>query len=97
MPSPTYADALMIESRRIVGVANAERLSNLRELCLEYLGPGRHSVRDMGVKKFVTRDPADTILFGRDHPRAGTPRYDWKDAADGIKVGTLKEPTHAKA
>ncbi len=41
---------------------------------------------------FVTRDPADTICFPRDHRLAGLPRYRWERQADGSEWGYLADP-----
>jgi hypothetical protein len=38
---------------------------------------------------FVTRDPADTILFPTGHPRSGQPRYRWERQADETELGYL--------
>jgi hypothetical protein len=42
---------------------------------------------------FITRDPADTILFPTGHPKSGTPRYRWERRDGGAEVGYLLEGT----
>lgn len=39
----------------------------------------------------VRPDPNHTLLFPKDHPRAGEERYDWDPPrADGVQLGKLK-------
>jgi hypothetical protein len=42
-----------------------------------------------GRKLFITRDPADTMLFPTGDPRSGEPRYRWEKRADGTELGYL--------
>jgi hypothetical protein len=42
---------------------------------------------------FVTRDPADTLLFPTGHPRSGEPRYRWEWRDGGTEFGFLLEST----
>lgn len=46
-------------------------------------------------KSFVTRDHFDTILFPKNGPMAGKPRYRWESRPDGIEVGYLVEEAKA--
>lgn len=39
---------------------------------------------------FVTRDPADTMLFPLSHKLAERERYHWKTRSDGIRIGVLR-------
>jgi hypothetical protein len=42
---------------------------------------------------FITRDPADTILFPTGHPKSGQPRYRWEKRDGAVEVGYLIEGT----
>jgi hypothetical protein len=45
---------------------------------------------------FVTRDPADTILYPTNHPRSGQPRYRWERRDGDVQVGYLIEDPNAR-
>ena len=44
---------------------------------------------------FVTRDPADTLLFPTGHPRSGESRYRWEKRDGGVEFGYLREEVNA--
>jgi hypothetical protein len=57
---------------------------------VDYKGGERAYIRKQaGGRLFITRDPADTILFPTGHPRSGQPRYRWERQADGAELGYL--------
>jgi hypothetical protein len=45
---------------------------------------------------FITRDPADTILYPINHPKSGQPRYRWEKRDGGMQVGYLIEEPSAR-
>jgi hypothetical protein len=94
-----FPDALMLPVTLKRGARLSDRVASLVEVAEEMLGidprsanPDRAWCRQQPHQRvFVTRDPADTILFGRDSSRAGQPRYRWVKQSDGVEFGWLVE------
>jgi hypothetical protein len=92
-------DALMIPATLKKGARLSDRVASVIEVAEAMLGidrrsanPGRAWIRQQPHGKlFVTRDPADTIVFPRDHPLSGQPRYRWERQPDGSAWGWLVE------
>jgi hypothetical protein len=57
----------------------------------EILGAPTVYVRNHGTTFFATADPTDCLYFPTWHEKAGTPRYDWADRGDGVRIGALAE------
>jgi len=87
----------MLSSSLKQGARLADRVASIAEVAEPLLGVnrangGRAWIRQQPHGKlFVTRDPADTILFPRDHPLSGQPRYRWESQEDGSQRGWLVE------
>jgi hypothetical protein len=75
-----------------------DRIAAVSRIAEPLLGVDRRAgekayIRNMpvGQRMFITRDPADTVLFPTGHPRSGQPRYRWERQADGTEIGYLME------
>lgn len=66
------------------------RLSRLQGEFAGLLQVERVYVRHQGSEHFLTGDPADTLNFPGDSPRAGEPRYRWEERGDGVSLGYLR-------
>ena len=70
-----------------------DALSRLMKLQAEFspvLGAPRVFVRHQGTDYFISGDAADTLYEVSHGPRAGEPRYDWRDRGDGVLYGYLR-------
>jgi hypothetical protein len=100
-----YPDALMISKRRMVGSRKATQVFSIADIADPILGVDvakqeRSFIRvQPNGKLFVTKSthaklrdfPYDTLLFPRDHDRAGESRYKWVAQDDDIEYGYLVE------
>jgi hypothetical protein len=87
-------DALLLHAAPKVSGSIAERVAEtckILEPLLECDYPREKAhIRKMPFGRlFVTRDPADTLMFPTGHPRSGQPRYRWVKQADGTEFGYL--------
>jgi hypothetical protein len=97
---PGRPDALFLQSAPKVSGSITVRV---RETCkiLERLLECDYPREKVWIRKqpfgrlFITRDPADTVLFPTGHPRSGQPRYRWERALDGTELGYLLEDADA--
>jgi hypothetical protein len=80
--------------RAPLSVANAdnpvERTHQLQAHFAPVLGVEVVHIRHQGADYFITGDAADRLQFPVGDPREGQPRYEWKDAGDGVKHGFLR-------
>ena len=61
-------------------------------LQVNYPAGERAYIRKMPHSRlFITRDPADTLLFPTGHPKSGQQRYRWLRQPDGTELGYLLE------
>jgi hypothetical protein len=97
MPRP---DALLLPPSVNAGPRIFERVAAVSAVAeplleVDYPAGERAFIRKLpdsqGRKLFITRDPADTMLFPTGHARSGEPRYRWERRADGTEVGYLVE------
>jgi hypothetical protein len=59
---------------------------------VDYPGGERAIIKDQrDGRLFISRDPAATIYYPTDHPRAGQPRYRWEKRPDGAELGWLND------
>lgn len=91
----TIPDALMIPESRKTGARMIDRVASILDLAEPLLGVDRGRgergyirVQPNG-RLFVTKSPADTILFPKGHPLDGRPRYRWTAAGDEVELGFL--------
>ena len=96
MPRP---DALLLPTQPVAAGRIFDRVMAVCRLAeplleVDYKGGERAYIRKQaGGRLFITRDPADTILFPTGHARSGQPRYRWERRADGAEIGYLVERT----
>jgi hypothetical protein len=94
-------DALIVPEERKSGSRQIDRINSILDLAEPILevdrtrGDRGYIRRQPGGTLFITRNPADTLLYPIGHPREGQPRYRWADAGDGIQRGFLEERDHA--
>jgi hypothetical protein len=69
---------------------NEDRLRAIAAEFAPLMGRDRVCIRHHGSHVFVTPDIADTLLFPKDHPRAGEERYLYEERGDGVRLGILK-------
>jgi len=90
-------DALMIPETLKTGSRMSDRIGSIAAIAVPPLGVDRSKgelarIRiQPGGKLFVTKDVHDTILFPKDHERAGRPRYNWVLQENGIEYGYSAE------
>jgi hypothetical protein len=90
-----FPDALMLPAALKRGARLHDRVASIAAIAEPLLGVDRAAGERAWVRQqphgrlFVTRDPADTIFFPRDHDRQGQPRYRWETQADGSQWGWL--------
>ncbi len=92
-------DAVMIPESRKAGSRMVDRVSSILDVAEPLLGVDRGRgergyirIQPHG-RLFVTRSPADTILYPKGHPRDGQERYLWTPAAGDLELGFLKSET----
>jgi hypothetical protein len=97
-------DALLLPETLKAGARQIDRINsvlNIAEPILEVdrgLGERGYIRRQPGGRLFITKDPADTLLYPVGHPREGSERYRWSARPDGIELGYLeKAATHGTA
>lgn len=82
---------------RVAGSGDAA--SRLATLYAEFAGILRAQkvfVRHQGNEHFITSSPTDTLNHPSNGPRAGEPRYEWRDRGDGVLYGFLKADDHSE-
>jgi hypothetical protein len=94
-------DALFLPESAKSGGRIFDRVAAVCRIAEPLLGVDRSAGERAYIRKqphgrlFITRDPADTILFPTGHARSGTPRYRWERLADGAERGYLIEGANA--
>jgi hypothetical protein len=88
-------DALIISAATKRGDRLIDRVASIVAVAEPLLGVVRTAGERAWIRQqphgqlFITRDPADTIAFPRDHRLSGQPRYRWETQADGSQRGWL--------
>jgi hypothetical protein len=88
-------DALLFPAGRKRGARLVDRVASIAEAAEPMLGVDRAAGERAWIRQqphgqlFITRDPADTILFPTDHDLSGRPRYRWVRQPDGSEWGYL--------
>ncbi len=88
-------DALILCAGQKNGKRLVDRVASITAIAEPLLGVDRSAGERAWIRQqphgrlFVTRDPADTILFPRDHTWSGQPRYRWEKQPDGSEWGYL--------
>ena len=88
-------DALMLPEGRKQGTRMVDRVASISGIAEPLLQVDRARgerayIRLQGNGKlFVSKSIVDTILFPKDHPRDGQPRYRWELQPDGAEFGFL--------
>jgi hypothetical protein len=91
----TTPDALMLPENRKRGARMVDRVASIADiaepvLAVDRVRGERAYIRLQGNGKlFVSKSVHDTILFPKDHPRGGQPRYHWALQPDGTEFGYL--------
>lgn len=90
----------MIPESRKAGSRMVDRVTSILAVAEPLLGVDRGGgergyirIQPHG-KLFVTKSPADTMLYPKGHPRDGQERYSWTPAPDGLELGFLKPESH---
>jgi hypothetical protein len=91
VPIDRIPDALMLQSTQKQGLRPLDRVASIARPAEAVLGARVWIHQQPNGWLFITRDPADTILFPRDHDRCGAPRYRWVNQVDGSQWGYLVE------
>ena len=93
---PTRPDAVIFPDSWKTGNHPIERLNSLADhaesrLQTDRAAGERAHIRHAraGGMRFCTHSPFDTLLFPKDHPRAGQERYRWERQPDGAELGYL--------
>ena len=95
--SMSKIDALILGAEVKNGKCLVDRVTSITDIAEPLLGVNRFIGERAWIRQqphgrlFVTRDPADTIFYPRDHERAGQPRYRWEKQHDGSEWGYLIE------
>ncbi len=90
-------DALLFPAGRKRGDRLVDRVASIAEAAEPILGVDRAAGERAWIRQqphgrlFISREPADTILFPIDHRLAGQPRYRWVRQPDGSEWGYLIE------
>jgi hypothetical protein len=88
-------DAVMLPEARKCGARMVDRVASIADIAEPLLEVDRARgerayIRLQGNGKlFVSKSIVDTILFPKDHPRDGQPRYRWVLHPDGAEFGYL--------
>ena len=88
-------DALMLPEDRKRGTRMVDRVASIADIAEPVLDVDRTRgerayIRLQGHGKlFISKSTFDTILFPKDHPRDGQPRYRWELQPDGAEFGYL--------
>jgi hypothetical protein len=88
-------DALMLSDDRKRGARMIDRVASIADIAepllrVDRAGGERAYIRLQGNGKlFISKSIVDTILFPKDHPREGQPRYRWELQPDGSEFGYL--------
>ena len=95
-PEPfMHPDALMFSSAQKRGARLVDRVASIAAMAEPLLGIDRAAGERAWIRQqphgrlFITRDPADTICFPREHRLSGQPRYRWEKQPDGSEWGWL--------
>jgi hypothetical protein len=94
MPRP---DALFLPESLKVGPTIFARVDSVCDVAEPLLEVDRAAGERAWIRTqphgrlFITRDPADTILYPTNHPKSGQPRYRWENREGGVEVGYLLE------
>lgn len=87
------ADAVMIPAAMAGGGDLRAKVGRLSLIARPLMGLGDKDappqISHAGPEFFARRTIHDTILFPKDHERAGEHRYEWTDRGGGVKVGRL--------
>lgn len=93
-----FPDALILSTAAKQGARMVDRVARICEIAEPILGVDRAAGQHAWIRRtmqtgvlFITRDPADTMLFPRDHPRSGQDRYRWEIASNQMQYGWLVE------
>jgi hypothetical protein len=105
LENPPRPDAIVVPADRAVGNRLVNRVGSIADITDPILGVApntedRSLIRIQGGKMFVVKGtlaslknnaPHDTLLFPRDHERAGQSRYRWVPQESGLEYGYLVE------
>ncbi len=98
-PVNRIPDALIIPESQKSGARMVDRVASILAVAEPLLGVDRRQgergyIRiQPGGRLFITKDPADTLLFPKGHPRDGQERYHWIAGENQVELGFKKPET----